>query len=60
MDQATKRSKGFGFIRFKTEEAAQAVLDAEHTLGGRSLDVKFPYKSSGMFQVGISLSSKHL
>jgi len=50
MDQATKRSKGFGFIRFKTEEAAQAALDAEHTLGGRSLDVKFPYKSSGMFQ----------
>eukprot|EP00493_Phyllostaurus_siculus_P021770 UN22098 len=44
MDQEKQRSKGFGFIRFKTEEAAQSVLDASHTLGGRNLDVKFPYK----------------
>jgi len=45
-DQATQRSKGFGFIRFKTEEAAQSVLDSSHSLGGRNLDVKFPYKNS--------------
>jgi len=45
MDMATKRSKGFGFIRFKTEEAAQTVLDSSHSLGGRNLDVKYPYKN---------------
>jgi len=45
-DQVTQKSKGFGFIRFKTEEAAQSVLDTSHSLGGRSLEVKFPYKNS--------------
>jgi len=45
-DLATKRSKGFGFIRFKTEDAAQLVLDSSHSLGGRTLEVKFPYKNS--------------
>jgi len=44
VDMNTKKSKGFGFIRFKTEEAAQTVLDESHTLGGRNLDVKFPYQ----------------
>jgi len=45
MDQATKRSKGFGFIRFKTDDASQAALDSSHSLGGRNLDVKVPYKN---------------
>jgi len=44
VDMNTKKSKGFGFIRFKTEEAAQTVLDESHSLGGRNLDVKFPYQ----------------
>jgi len=46
VDLATKRSKGFGFIRFKTEEAAQSALDGSHSLGGRNLEVKFPFKNS--------------
>jgi len=46
MDLNTKRSKGFGFIRFKTEDAAQLALDSSHSLGGRNLEVKFPFKNS--------------
>jgi len=48
LDKETKKSKGFGFIRFKTEEVAQEVLEATHMMGGRSLDVKVPYKQNPM------------
>jgi len=48
LDKETKKSKGFGFIRFKTEEVAQEVLEATHMMGGRSLDVKVPYKQNSM------------
>jgi hypothetical protein len=44
MDSQTKKSKGFGFIRFKKEESAKEVLEESHSMGGRNLDVRFPYK----------------
>jgi len=41
-DAQTKKSRGFGFIRFKEEETVKEVLAASHSLGGRNLEVKFP------------------
>ena len=39
-DRATRRLKGFGFITFDTEEAAQAALEMDgKELGGRTIKV---------------------
>merc|ERR1712003_172877 len=46
MDQGTKRSKGFGFIRFRTEAAAQSAMDNTHSIGGRRVEVNFPFKNA--------------
>jgi len=40
----TKRSRGFGFVRFTDVEVAEEVLSASHSLGGRSLEVRIPNK----------------
>jgi len=37
-----KKSRGFGFIRFKTVEAVKAVLSKEHVLHNRTIEVRFP------------------
>jgi len=39
-DRQTGKSRGFGFIRFQTEEGAQAALSGEHYIGGRRLEVR--------------------
>lgn len=41
-DMATKRSKGFGFVRFKNREDAVSVTEQSHMLSGRKIAVKFP------------------
>ena len=49
MDAQTQKSKGFGFIRYKTVEAVEAVLAVPHTIDGRRCEVRFPKKEA---QVG--------
>jgi len=39
-DRQTQKSRGFGFIRFKTEDGAKNALNQEHSIGGRRLEVK--------------------
>jgi len=38
------KSKGFGFVRFKSKESAQKVLKLNHSIGGRRCDVRLPKK----------------
>jgi len=40
------KSRGFGFIRYKTVEAVKAVLEATHVLQDRELEVSFPKHNS--------------
>jgi len=37
------RSKGFGFVVFKEASVANTVVQEAHELGGRHLEVKFPF-----------------
>jgi len=38
-----KRSRGFGFVRFKQPESSKEVLEnTNHSLGGRRIEVRFP------------------
>lgn len=43
-DRQTKRSRGFGFIRFKTEASAKEALSGYHEIHGRKLVVKVSEK----------------
>lgn len=43
-DPQTLKSKGFGFIRYKSTDAAQAVLKTEHNVAGRRCEVRLPKK----------------
>jgi len=46
LDRATKKSRGFGFIRFKSESAARDALKGEHEIEGRKLTVKLSEKKT--------------
>jgi len=35
-----KKSRGFGFVRFKKEEDARAAVSIDHYIGGRRVEVK--------------------
>lgn len=37
-----KKSRGFGFIRFKTVGAVKAVLSQKHVLHDRNIEIRFP------------------
>merc|ERR1712002_624234 len=37
-----KKSRGFGFIRFKTVAAVKAVLSQKHVLHDRNIEIRFP------------------
>ena len=39
-DRETGKSRGFGFIRFSSEDAARRAADGEHVIGGRVVEVK--------------------
>lgn len=43
-DPQSMKSKGFGFIRYKTADAAQVVLKSEHHVAGRRCEVRLPKK----------------
>lgn len=45
-DLHTQKSRGYGFIRYTTVEAVEAVLAASHTIGGRKVEVRFPSKGT--------------
>ncbi|XP_047127070.1 TAR DNA-binding protein 43 [Hydra vulgaris] len=44
IDPLTKESRGFAFIRFKNEAAAQKVLKVDHSILGRRCEVRLPKK----------------
>lgn len=44
VDFHTKKSKGFCFIQFKTEEAAKLALKGQHEIGGRRLEIRLSKK----------------
>ncbi|GAB4851544.1 hypothetical protein Ancab_030947 [Ancistrocladus abbreviatus] len=51
-DKDTNRSRGFGFVTYKTVEAAKKALDdPERTLGGRNITVKYADNKSRTGQV---------
>jgi len=52
IDRQTGKSRGFGFIRFKTEESAQCALEKDHYLGGRKLEVKLKRETPMKLFVG--------
>ena len=39
-DKKTNRSRGFGFVTFETEEGVQAVLNSEHEIMGKWVEIK--------------------
>jgi len=39
-NRETKKSRGFGFIRFKTEEGAKEALNGKHSMDGRKLEIR--------------------
>ena len=44
MDTETGKRRGYGFIRFKSLDAQQQVLDRrDFVIGGRAVQVKIPY-----------------
>jgi RNA recognition motif-containing protein len=50
-DRFTKKSRGFGFVRFKTEEGAREALSGNHEIEGRKLVVKFSEKKTTPMQL---------
>jgi len=44
VDRETKKSRGFGFIRFKDADAAQEAVKGHHELLGRKLEVRLSRK----------------
>lgn len=43
-DRQTKKPRGFGFIRFKTIEGAKAALTGEHSIMGRTVEIRLSKK----------------
>jgi len=43
-DRTTKKPRGFGFIRFKTEEGATEALQGTHLMQGRKLEIRMSKK----------------
>jgi len=50
-DRFTKKSRGFGFVRFKTEEGAREAMSGNHEIEGRKLVVKFSEKRTNPLQL---------
>jgi len=44
LDRETKKSRGFGFLRFKTVEGAEQALKGHHEINGRKLAIRLSKK----------------
>ena len=47
MDRSSGKSRGFGFIRFKTIESAQKAMNDSHEMDGRKLVVRLSQREVG-------------
>ena len=61
-DSSTKKSKGFGFIRFEDADAALHVVKSDHYIMGRRCEVRLPKRkvstvSSCFVESGIKSST---
>ena len=54
-DRYTKKSRGFGFVRFKTEDGAREALSGNHEIEGMKLVVKFSEKKVRCFSADNSV-----
>ena len=43
------KSRGFGFVRFKTEEGAKEALSGLHEIEGKKLTIKYSEKKVPVF-----------
>jgi len=50
-DRFTMKSRGFGFIRFKTEEGAKEALSGLHEIEGKKLTIKYSEKKTHPMKV---------
>jgi len=46
-ERNSKKSRGFGFIRFKTEDGAKEALNRTHVMEGRKLEIRMSKKTEG-------------
>ena len=51
----TGQTRGFGFIKFKTSAATKAVLNMDHFIHNRHIDVRYSKRALEMLQMGYGL-----
>jgi len=57
-DRNTKKSRGFGFIRFKSEDSAHEALEREHYIEDRKLTIKMSEKKTNPIKLFVGALPK--
>jgi len=57
-DRNTKKSRGFGFIRFKSEDSAREALEREHYIEDRKLTIKMSEKKTNPIKLFVGALPK--